>query len=488
MKILVLQIAKPAENLLAWPALRALRRTQPQAEIHVLTNAALAESLRLWNVANQIHVMPSTDLLEPLLQNKPSDREEMTVMADLTSQLAAENYDRIINLSFSALSSWIAHLVAKPNTQVLGYSRHADGWLHVADDVSAYIFAQAGNDRANRVHLTDLFASLIDVDLIGEDWDLDEVAAKDFGLPENYVVLPLSVARANQNMPGFFWSRILKHYSDIDAHATVVLAGTAEESALANEIRAQAPGTRIVDLTGQTQIEDLFALIAGAKAVLSASDLGTQIASLTGTKTLSLALTGTNFWETGPKAIGSCVSSVTKVEEFSSENLGLALAQMAQAIPGEAAENLIQHTGGVPAYVLPAGVVDRKLFGWQLVQALYLGGEFPMVNELPFVQAVEKLREMNQVVIEQLRTLSLDSTHLGKLMDRADEVMEAIVKMVADSGVLVRWVKTQKSRIVPASRAEVRQAMLEIHTQFGNVLKLYSFEAAEEKEKNRGSV
>lgn len=485
MKILVLQIAKPAENLLAWPALRALRRTQPEAEIHVLTRAPLAESLKLWNVADQIHVMPSADLLEALLQNKPADRDVLAPMGEFVGQLQDENYDRIINLSFTVLSSWITHFAANKDTLVQGYSRHSDGWLNVADDVSAFIFAQSGTGRANRVHLSDLFASLVDVDLVSSDWDANGFPLKDHGLPEEYVVLPVTAGVPDHQMPGFFWSRILKHFSDATTDVTVVLTGTADESGLAAEIRSQAPTTRIVDLTGRTEIQDLFGVIAGARLLLGANNVGTQIASLVGTKTLSLGLSGGNFWESGPKAIDSGVFPISRVEEFSSEQIGRAMASM---LKGETPAGLYQHHGGVPAYVVPEGTAEKQLFAWYLVQALYLGGEFPMVNDLAFVQGVEKLREMNQVIVEQLQSLPLESTHLASLLDRGDEVMDAVVKVVADTGVLVRWVKTQKSRIPPCSRADVRQAMMEIHRQFGDVLKLYSFEAAEEKAKERGSI
>ena len=66
MKILVIQIARLGDILMTWPAMRALRRAHPQAEIHLLVRPRFEAATRGLECVDRVIAMPSLEILEPL--------------------------------------------------------------------------------------------------------------------------------------------------------------------------------------------------------------------------------------------------------------------------------------------------------------------------------------------------------------------------------------------------------------------------------------
>lgn len=483
MKILVLQTARLGDVLMSWPALRALRRTRPGSEIHLLVRPRFEAASRGLEVIDRVLSLPSEDILAPLCREEANDGEAVARMSGFLGALHAENYDEIVNLSYSPLSSWIVKSATREHTTVRGYTRHDDGFLKIADGVGSYFYAQVGPGRANRIHLVDLFAAQMEVDLVAEDARAPELDACDLGLPDTFVVIHPGASEAGKTVPPFIWGRVAKRFAELKPRTAIVLIGSNAEAALANEVRANAGGLPMIDLTGRTQFEDLFSVIRRAKVLAGGDSAPMHIASLTGTRCLNVSVGDVNFWETGPRAAGSAVIRSAHPGELSSEAIAQALAALHDGgIPRDA----ILATPGTPAF-LRQNATKEGDFGWDLLRAMYLDGPFPVADDATFVLAAEKLREMNDIVLDQLETAQADGDTLGSLIDRADEVFGAVARICPDAGLLVRWALTEKSRIPPCSRAEVRAEMKRIHSQLARVLKLYDFEAGEAKGRGDGA-
>ncbi|HRO68281.1 MAG TPA: hypothetical protein PL182_12000, partial [Pseudobdellovibrionaceae bacterium] len=118
-----------------------------------------------------------------------------------------------------------------------------------------------------------------------------------------------------------------------------------------------------------------------------------------------------------PKSPKAWIYRLEKDAAFPSALLG---ARTARLMTGEGAEDLLEAASGVPAYRGRVPTADD--FAWGLIQALYLGADFPMAESLRFIQVVEKLREMNDVILEQLENPRIQTAALAQLMERADEV------------------------------------------------------------------
>lgn len=483
MKILVIQIARLGDILMSWPAMRALRRQYPNAEIHLLVRPRFEAATIGLTAVDRVRTLPTQDILEPLLRAHPSDGEALGRVEFYLQGLRAEKYDEVINLSFSPLSSWITKAISSPTATIKGYSRTTDGWLKIVDSVSSFFYAQVGPGRANRIHLSDLFATLMEVDLEPSDWQAPDLDVKDFGVRGRSIVLHPGASEAHKTIPAFLWGRVVKRIHDLHPQCPIVIIGSAEEGRLANEIRANAGDAVIIDLTGQTRFQDLYGICRRAQVVIGGDSVALHVASLTGTPCLNVSLGQVNFWETGPRAAGSVVLRVGSIDQLSSENVAQALSCM---IEGRVPESAMIAQAGVPAFAGPLEAHGE--FSWQLIQAMYLEGPFPVTDDPYFVDAVSRLREMNDVVLEQLKRLSGEDAALAALIDRADEVFQAVARIIPEASILVRWILTEKTRVPPGTKDQVREEIGRIHTQFARVLKLYDLDVDEGKGQGHGAL
>src|SRR5690606_22623331 len=114
-----------------WPTLNALRRNYPEAEIHFLVRDRFQAATEGLRSVDQVLVLPNPEIFEPLFSPHPSVEESLKRVDAFLQNLRAENYDRILNLSFSPASSFLVDAITNLQTEVSGYTRHRDGFLAI---------------------------------------------------------------------------------------------------------------------------------------------------------------------------------------------------------------------------------------------------------------------------------------------------------------------------------------------------------------------
>ena len=160
MRTLVLQLARFGDIYQTWPVLRALKSAGH--EVHVLVRQRFQGALEGLDVVT--HALPTADVLAPVFEHE-DEHAAIGNLERFLDPLVALEFDRIINLSFSPLSSYLSDWLTHAHTTVSGYTRHADGFLAIPDDASAYFYAQVGVGRPNRYHLTEVFAAVAGVEI-----------------------------------------------------------------------------------------------------------------------------------------------------------------------------------------------------------------------------------------------------------------------------------------------------------------------------------
>ncbi|GIL16786.1 MAG: hypothetical protein BroJett040_05370 [Oligoflexia bacterium] len=471
MKILVIQLARLGDIFISWPALRALKRTHPEAEIHVLTRPKFASALVGLNVVDKIHHLPSREILAPLVQLNLDVQEAFQRMDSFVQVLTAEKYDWIVNQTFSPFSSYLTHAITHPETKVVGYSRFSDGYLAIPDDMSAYFYAQVGVGRANRFHLTEIFASQMGLDLIESDWagpDLMPVPKQE--LPEEYFVLHVGASEATKALQANDWALIIRQLHQYYP-ISCVLIGAPGEKNIAEAIAQHVESIRLVNLVGETNIQDLFPIIKNAEALLGCDSAPMHIASLVKTPCLNISFPAVNFWETGPRAPGSFVIKFADLNSVQHDKVGKALYRM---ITGDKQDiGIIPVQPGAPSYW--ALTTKQSDFEWHLLKALYIGDDFPSTEDNTVFEGIQKLDEMNKIMIDQMKfvTGGGDLLKVSPIIERGEEVIEAIGKLVPSLKVLIKWYQTEKIRIAPADQKQILARTLEIHELLQKVLELY---------------
>ncbi|PIS09793.1 MAG: lipopolysaccharide biosynthesis protein, partial [Bdellovibrio sp. CG10_big_fil_rev_8_21_14_0_10_47_8] len=322
MKILVVELARLGDIYQSWPALRALRRRHPDAQIDVITRPRFQAAFDGLEVVDRRRIFNTQELMGPLFAANMDVKASFDLVSRVLGEIKFEKYDWIINLSFSPLSSYITHAVAAESTRVSGYTRTSDGFLAIPDDLSAYFYAQVGFDRPNRFHLAEIFATMMEMDLIETDWTAPQGLITHSAAPP--VLIHIGASEAKKQIGASKWATIINQLTKI-SDVRIGLIGSAAETENADSILNSVPADRVQNYVGKTNLTELFSLIAGAKLVVGPDSAPMHMASLVRTPCLNLSFHSVNFWETGPRAPGSYVLRGADESDFASDKVAHAI-------------------------------------------------------------------------------------------------------------------------------------------------------------------
>lgn len=468
MKILILQLARLGDIYQTWPILRALRRTHPHAQIEVLTRPRFAAAYDGLEVISKRRVLPTTEMMTPLLEDQLNVKASLAILSDVLNELKSENYDWILNLSFSPFSSYLTHAIAADKTKVSGYSRTSDGFLAIPDDMSAYFYAQVGIGRPNRFHLAEIFGTLAEVDLIEADWLPARNLQTTLTAPD--VLFHVGASEGKKQISPIKWITIINQFSKIHP-GTIGLIGSSSEEAVALQIASSVAEGLVTNYVGKTDLQELFGLIAGAKVVVGADSAPMHMASITGTACVNLSLESVNFWETGPRAKGSVILRGIDETEFASDRVANVIRKVIMGEKQDLSTIIVQK--GSPSYwMLEPKDAD---FTWSLVRAIYVSENFPATDQAIFKEAVLKLADINLLMMEQIENIQkgADLRLVAPIIDRGEEIITTIGNLVPLISPLVRWYQTEKIRIGPDSREVLLARSLHIQNLLQRVLDLY---------------
>jgi heptosyltransferase-3 len=465
MKTLVIQLARLGDIFQTRPTLRALKRTNPDGEVHVLVRSKFMAAIEGEKSVDKVHQLNVQEILSSLFMEESDGDESLGKINELLESLEAESYDQVINLTFSPFSSFLVDYIATGSSTVKGYSRFADGTLMIPDDVSAYFFAQVGIGRSNRFHVTDLFAGVSGVDLEDEDFSYPTKFEK-----EKKIVIHVGASQQAKSLAPEKWasviSRLLKTWS-----GEVVLVGAANETELSEKILLGLDKTKIRDLVGKTSIRELIQQVGEAELLIGCDSAPVHIASLVKTKVLNLSFAAVNYWETGPRSAGSRVLYADSPEELPSDKVTREAMSMLSGAESEEAS--VQVTGENAPYQI-LNTIDES-FEWAITKALYLNEDFPSLPDENTEQAFLRLDEVNELALMNLQNLRQDPKNdtAMSVLNRCDEMVIAISQLVPRMRPLISWFNTQKVRIGPGPYSEVLAQTTECHNNLDHLLKVY---------------
>ena len=481
MKILVLQLARFGDIYMTWPMLRALKRQNPQSEIHVLVRKRFSDALIGLKAVDRVVVLPSQSWAEALLQDTESQDDDLVKsqaqVDDFLNTMKTEKYDKIVNVSFSPLSSYLTHALTTEQTDVVGYTRFQDGSFQCCDSISLYFYDQVGEDRPNRYHLTDMLSAMVDMDLIDADF---RPPMQDFHLthqcdPQRTVLLHVGASQRKKSLAGFQWGRIVKSFLQQCPEFEIALIGSSAEKYIAEEILAQNPGAPIKSFVGLTQVPQVFDLLKNSHSLMACDSMAIHMADLTHTPCFNLSFQSVNFWETGPLATGSVVHPVEKPETINSLDVA---SKWACFVRGENVSDAFTTQKKLPRY---SGMTSASEdFQWQLLQALYMNEPFPVADDVLFCECIDKIFQLNDIFIDNLKKIQKKSfRHDTFILNQTENTMMSVGRFHPAAAVLLRWYRGKKIKVAPASQNEIISEYLKIHLEFRSILKMYVWDESE---------
>lgn len=474
MKILILQLARFGDIYQSWPVLFALRRQWPEARIDLMVRERFKEAATpLENLGFGVLTFRTAFYLQSAYQGQ-GDLEQMSqrVEGDLAIWQAT-GYDKIINLSFSPLSSFMVDAVAAEHSEVRGYARHSDGFLNIPDDPSAYFYAQVGIRKSNRYHLTDVFAAVAGVDLVPEDFRHPESGVARTGA----VIVHLGASQAQKVYPPELWVEVLRSLT-LRQSGPFILVGSASEAAMAERVASEVGRDEVVVRVGQSTLTDLSKWICEASLVIGADSAPLQIASLTGTKSLNLSCAEVNFFETGPLTPGSLVLWAPTMADLPPERIVRAasclLSNKNYDEQGDSKPYALR--GSREEGYLLRHFPTEKEFGWKLVQALYTPADYPILE--PGAQGTldfQRLYEAAALGVE-LYSRWRDSgptPQLANLVTSLDMILEQLPVQAPRVAPIIAWFQTERLRIGPGTAEVILARTLDLFEQLFTIARLY---------------
>ncbi len=460
MKTLVIQLARLGDIYQCWPTLKALKSSGQ--EVHLLTRASFAQAAptfidRHWS-------FDTKSILKPLIDERPDVDQSLQSLRSTVESLKQEQFDRVMNLSYSPFSASLASEIGCAET--IGYSRHDDRTLKIDDDASAYFYAQVGVGKHNRLHVIDLFAHTAGV---AADWSFDRAPACPLltETTKGAVVIHLGASDLAKTLSWSKWLQVIKGVM-AGSDAPVVLVGSKDEAEIAEKVSAVFGARKPINLVGRTSLSELYAIIESAALVVGGDSAPVQIASLTNTPVFNLSFAIVNPWETGPRSAGSRILCLESEDSYTSEEISreilATLHRTAAQLPVLTCESQTSPYSGA-----------QETFGWELVKALYMGELFPAQPSHLFLMGLQRLEEVNTLAIEQIAAMGKDATNqtAALILDRVDEVMAQIVNMVPETAPMVGWFQTERLRIAPGPLDVILEQTRSAHMKFGEVLSLY---------------
>lgn len=469
MKILVIQLARLGDIYQSWPAIRGLRRQNPEAEIHVLAREKFAAAFNALEAINDVHNLAPQDILSSLFAENGQE-EALGKIHTLLAELKTQNWDWIINLSFSPLSSYLVHALATEKTKVTGYTRFNDGYLQIPDAMSAYFYAQVGFDRPNRYHLAEIFATLCEVDLVAEDWRTPILPRLKIELPDEFIAVHVGGSEQHKALSVSKWISILSALRKLRPIPVVVI-GAAGEKQIGAQIQAIAPEGEVINCAGELSLLQSLAVIKKARLLIGPDSGPVHMASLAGIPVLNLSLGQVKYWETGPRSAGSVVLTGESEDDILSDQIADFVMMMLQGhrLP----LGTIETAPGAPSFTGLTTTEDQ--FAWDLVRAIYQGDQFPMPVDPLFESGLQQLEDVNNFMIETLTSVhnAEELKRKAALLDRGEEIIETVAKLVPSLIPIVRWYQTEKIRVGPLPMEEIRQRNLETQKLLRGLIEVY---------------
>lgn len=459
MKILVIQLARFGDIYCTWPSLRALQRTYPESEIHVLVRERFASAMDGFDDVT-VHVFPTNFVLEPVASSAKGYLESIQRLGGVCANLRDQSFDFIFNVTFSPFSSYLTQSLLTPTTHAAGYGRFSDGYLAIKDEISAYFYAQVGIGKFSRFHVADMFAQLCGVQLTEADW----VFQKSKKLADRkYFAVHLGASQKQKRLDSEQWRKILEEISrHSDRHC--ILIGSSDEAALAHNIKLSS---QVTNLIGKTSIAELFEIIGGAEFLVGADSAPIHIASLTGTPVLNISFQSVNFWETGPRSPGSRILLFDTPEDVSTDIVAKETLALIQGRRPVASQVYVDSERKFISFKALVGDAE-----WRVIEWIYCGIESDFSIATKRADALLKIFDLNQLCLEHLAHLEKDPQDRTSLqiLARADEIFTILRSYDSIADIVVNWFFTEKVRIPPGPIQKVLERTYNCHVGMKNVV------------------
>jgi len=321
--VVVLALSRMGDLYQLYPAILSLREKSPEARIFLVIYKEFAEAMAPLMAIDGILTIDGSGLKKRVLsgENPVSLYRSFSHMVESINDLSP---DLLINLTPNRIGAMLGYLVNAREKRGLcmtkdGYRTHLSPWI-------LYLSTFVKNRLFNELNLVDLFKKIAGAGPLKDEQralrDLPEEAYREArallqrnGVDEKVPLIAMATGASVEikRWPVESFSDVCQRLLSILPDCRIVLLGSGTEDRERNQaIRKlvnKGGGGRILDLTGETTVMGLSALLSQVDLLLS-NDTGTMhVAALFGTPSLCLSFSQLFYPETAPALGGNVVIS-----------------------------------------------------------------------------------------------------------------------------------------------------------------------------------
>ncbi len=329
MRILLLQLKRIGDLILTTPTIAALRERFPEAEMTIVVSSECAD------------LLPAISGVDRILMAR---RNLSDLAAFLT--VAGNKFDYCIDFTRNDRSAFLAFL-SKARKRIVSYR------VRDQSKSRALLYTDFVNVRMRDLHTIDYNLSLLEpLGIVGVSSSLHlqlpqaahekaDALRRNCNVSKSYIVLHPGSAREEKLWEAGRWARIIERYSQ-DNNLDLILTSGASKHEQAH-IAAIKNKTKIIDLSGKTDLLTLAALIAGARLLVTVDSAPMHLAAAT--RTPQVILFGpTNPFHWRPRESPALIlhgKSAAPVTEFSPVQARLPMSQISTEAVISAMDSLL---------------------------------------------------------------------------------------------------------------------------------------------------
>ena len=155
MKILAVNLLRLGDIIMTVPALRALKKAHPHAELHVLINSQFKSVASMMPFIDQFHFFDRNSLQSGLGEGDTALMHSFDLLKGTVDQLNSQKFDRVYNFTHNSLSAWLISLIECKEKIGLTYDQAAQA--HFGSNWFSYLNHQTESEGKDVFHYSDVF-------------------------------------------------------------------------------------------------------------------------------------------------------------------------------------------------------------------------------------------------------------------------------------------------------------------------------------------
>lgn len=325
MKILVINLLRLGDVISMAPALKALRMSQPEAQIDLLVNSGVETVAPILPGINHVHVFERNRMQTALVDGSRPMFESFDLLRRLVERLSEEKYDVIYNFTHNRLSGWLCGLV--PAGKKVGLALDGSGGVSFGSSWFRHLNQQVDFEESQCFHHSDVFFAAVGGLAVQRDLSLSDNRVLDGAICETakgrleadrllarkaddssrIVLMQVSTSDRKKEWGDQQFRTLARQLLSRHKDATIFVLGATNEESRIQSFCQSVEGDQDRLIPAICSLEAVVSLLESADLLITGDTSIKHIASASTARVIEIAVGSSDPFRTGPWKSGDVV-------------------------------------------------------------------------------------------------------------------------------------------------------------------------------------